>query len=579
MVTKARSKIDPIVTGLFYHALQGIADDAMLTLVRTSRSSLAKNAMDCSTGLLNVRGELLAAGLGDPKHTTQIQYVMPHVFARYPLHVMKLGDIYIVNDPHNGGTHLPDVFLIKPVLYQREIFAFAVACVHVPDIGGRVPGGNASDSTEIFQEGLRIPPMKFFDRSRPNESLLSIIDLNVRNSKTVIGDLLGEVSACRIAEQGLLKLVERYGLTRLRSLFDDLLDYSAELARAEYRTWPEGEFEFTDHIDGDGFDSGAINLHLKLTNRGGKLTLDFTGTSPQVKGSINSTLGATFHSVAMTIGTVCKTSIPQNHGVYRTIELIVPPKNFLNVSFPGAVAARGLSIMRVADVVWGAFSKMLPDRIFACSVGQETGVTIAGYYPEGQPFAFQEFLNVCWGGCPNMDGWDALSRPGLTHRNTPMEIIEREQPLRIEEYSIVPNSGGPGQYRGGMSLRRSYRLVGADEAIIQMRTDRQHILPYGLWGGKPGTPSKNTLNPGPHEQVWPAKARIPLTRGDVFCHITASGGGWGDPLERDPELCVLDVRKGRMTSDYVERQYGVVIDTTTLGVNWEATRELRGRMR
>ena len=577
---KSRTKPDPVVTALFSNALQGVADDAMLTLIRTSRSHLAKNAMDCSTGLLNARGELLSAGLGDPKHVSRMYTVMPFLFGKYPRDTaMKPEDIYIVNDPYHGGSHLPDIYLIKPVFYNNRIIAFTVAVVHVPDIGGRVPGGNASDSTEIYQEGLRMPPMKFFDQGVPNDTLHTIIEVNVRDSQMILGDIYGLASACRIGEQGLLDMIKRYGLRKYNSLCEDLLDYSEEVTRAEYRSFPEGEYEFTDYLDGDGFDSGPITLHVKLTNRDGQLTLDFTGSSPQVKGSINSTHCDTFHAVTMTIGTVLQFHIPLNEGFYRTIELIIPPGNFLNVSHPGAVAARGLGLMRTLDVVWGALAKMLPDRVFACGVSQDTGVTIAGNLPNGKPFVYQEFLNVCWGGCPTMDGWDALSRPGLTHRNTPAEHIEAEQPLRIEEYRIVPNTGGPGKYRGGMSIGRAYRLVGTNEALIQMRTDRQRHMTYGLQGGKPGTASRNILNPGPEEEIRPAKDRIPLMEGDLFYHITAAGGGWGDPLERAPEHILRDLRNGRMTLDYVEREYGVIFDPETMEVDWKATNATRERIR
>ena len=424
--TKARTKVDPVVTALFANALQGVADDAILTLLRTSRSHLAKNAMDCSTGLLNDRGELLSSGLGDPNHVSRMYTVMPAILAKYPRNTaMQPGDMYILNDPYHGGSHLPDIFIVKPVFHDKRVVAYTAAVVHVPDIGGRVPGGNASDSTEIFQEGLRIPPAKFFDQGTPNDTLHAMIGTNVRVPQMVLGDIYGLVSACRIGEQGLLALIDRYGLKTFRSLGDDLLDYTEEVTRAEYRRFPEGEFEFTDYIDGDGFDSGSIALHVKLINRDGHLTLDFTGTSPQVKGSINSTHSDTFHGVTMTIRSVLQSHIPMNEGYYRTISLVIPPANFLNVSHPGAVAARGLGLMRTQDVVWGALAKMMPDRVFACGVGVDTGVTIAGNRPDGSPFVYQEFLNVCWGGGPTMDGWDALSRPGLTHRDTRRNLSRR----------------------------------------------------------------------------------------------------------------------------------------------------------
>lgn len=580
MRSESDKRIDPVETSLFANALQSVADDAMLTLFRTSRSHLAKNAMDCSTGILNAQGQLLSAGLGDPKHLSRVYALMPPILEKYPpCRAMQDGDIYIVNDPYSGASHLPDIYLIKPVFLRDKIVGFAGACVHVPDIGGRVPGGNASDSREIFQEGLRIPPTKLFDGGVANDSVHTILRANVRDPDMVMGDVYGLVSACRIGAKGLIKLIEKHGIAKYQSLCADLFNYTEQVTRAEYRRFPEGEFDFTDHIDGDGFNSGPITLKVKLINCDGHLTLDFDGTSQQVKGSINCTHSDTFHSVTMTIGTVLQSHIPLNEGFYRTITLKIPRGSFLNVSYPGAVAARGLGLMRILDVVWGALSKMLPDRIFACGVSQDTGVTIAGTLPSGKPFVYQEFLNVCWGGCPTMDGWDALSRPGLTYRNTPVEHIEAEQPLRIEEYSIVPNTGGPGKYRGGMSLARSYRLVGAKEGMIQMRTDRQQFSAYGLQGGRPGTGSLNVLISDGTETVWPAKARIPLAEDHLFHHTTASGGGWGDPSQRDATLILRDIKNGRMTRDYVEREYGVIFDPHTENVDWHATNVARERMR
>ena len=448
-----------------------------------------------------------------------------------------------------------------------------------PTSAGVCPEATPPTRRRSTRKACACPPLKFFEEGVPNDTLHTIIGVNVRDPQMVLGDLYGLVSACRTGEQGLLKLIKRHGIKKYLSLCEDVLDYAEEVTRAEYRGFPGGEYEFTDYIDGDGFDSGPITIHLKLTNKEGHLTLDFTGTSPQVKGSINCTKGATFHSVSMTIGTVLQSHIPMNHGFYRTLEMIVPEGNFLNVSPPGAVAARGLAIFRVQNVIWGALSKMMPDRMFACGVGQDSGVTIAGNHPDGKAFVYQEFLNVCWGGGPNMDGWDALSQPGLTHRNTPVEHIEAEQPLRIEQYSIVPNTGGPGKYRGGMSLGRAYRLTGVKEALIQMRTDRQQFMAYGLQGGKPGTGSRNTLNPGPNEEIRPAKDRIPLVEGDLFYHMTSAGGGWGDPLEREPQLILRDLRNGRMTPDYVEREYGVIFDPKTMDVDWKATNAARGRIR
>ena len=572
------SIVDPFAVELIKNALEGLSDQMAITIMRTARSSIAKESFDFSSGILNTSGELLAVGLGRPLHLGMVHMVMRSVMGRYPIEQMAPGDIFTVNDPYEGGTHLPDIYVIKPVFVDGGCVGFVATCVHHTDIGGRVPGGNASDSTEIYQEGLRLPPLKLYDRGEPDEALFRIIEKNVRVPDKVIGDLHSQVSGCHIGEGGLLDIIDGYGLERYRSLTEALLDHTERVTRAEIRTFPDGVYEFYDHIDGDGMGSGPIRIQLALTKKDDAFTADFTGTSPQVRGSINPVFGHTYLTTVQILRCAFSNEPPVNAGFFRPITVKAPLGSFTNPRPPAAVAARGLSMARIEEVVWGAMAKMLPHKVFACSVGVDSGFTFAGYLPDNRPFVFMEFLFVSWGGRPDKDGIDALTRPGFTFANQPVELIEAEQPLMVEEYSLAPNTGGPGKFRGGLALNRAYRVNGADEAMLQLRTDRQTFLPYGLAGGKEGSPSKNILNPGRDNKPVEAKGRLFLKRGDVFFHTTAGSGGWGSPLERDPERVLDDVRNEKLTFDYAEREYGVVIDREVFRVDYAATRRKRAAL-
>ncbi|MGH8060322.1 MAG: hydantoinase B/oxoprolinase family protein, partial [Candidatus Entotheonellia bacterium] len=287
-----RVRRDPITFELVKNALASIADEMAVTIVRTARSFVMKEAMDFSTAICNAEGQMVAQGLCLPLHMGSIPAAMEALLARYSGQFSP-GDIYTLNDPYEGGSHLPDIFVIKPIFFDDRLAGFSCCIGHQTDIGGRVAGGNACDSTEIFQEGLRIPPVKLYDRGTPNDTLFRLLEKNVRVPATVLGDVMAEVAACRIGEREFLKLIQRYGMEALREQMQDLLDYTEELTRAELRSLPDGVFAFTDYIDDDGITPDPITIHVQLIKRGDTLTADFTGTSPQCKGAINAPLSWT----------------------------------------------------------------------------------------------------------------------------------------------------------------------------------------------------------------------------------------------------------------------------------------------
>jgi len=565
---------------LLKNAAESVADQMALTIVRTARSSVAKDSMDFSTSLVNVKGDVVAQGLCQPRHMCAIPSAAGAVIERYKGRYQE-GDIYILNDPYEGGTHLPDIYLFKPVFLERKLIGFSCAIVHHTDVGGRVAGGNASNSTEIYQEGLRIPPLKLYDAGEPNETLFRIIDKNVRVPDKVAGDFRAQISACELGERGFQDLGRQYGLDRLETLFDHLLDYTEELTRQAISRLQDGQWEFADHIDNDGFTNDPVPIRVRIKKAGDTITADYTGTSPQVKGAINSTLSYTSSITYACVKSVLGVDIPNNAGFFRPINIVAPEGSFVNPQLPAPVAARGLAAMRITETLFGAFAKMLPDKIFACGVGLDTGVTIAGYFADRRPFLFLEFMYVSWGGGPDRDGIDGASLPHSNYSNTPVEVIEAEQPMMIDCYGFVPDRCGAGKFRGGLAFQRNYRLL-ADEADLQLRSDRQKYLPYGLHGGQSGKPSISQMNRNDGDlEILPSKGLFQMQRGNVFHHITAGAAGWGDPLDRDVNNILEDVVNEKLSPEYVRREYSVVVERNSDGITWEInfaeTEQLRQR--
>ncbi len=570
---------DPVLMELLKNALTAIADEMAVTVVRTARSVVIKESLDFSTGLMDADGELIAQGLCLPLHMGSFPPTMAAILKEYGEDI-RSGDVFATNDPYlGGGTHLPDIYVFKPVFYQGDLLGFAASIGHQTDIGGRVAGGNACDNTEIYQEGVRIPPLRIIERNKPNEVFFKLMRANVRVPEKVLGDIMATVAACRRGEEGLLGLAEKYGATQLRRYMKDLMDYAEALTRAELRALPEGQWEFEDFLDDDGFQTEPIRIRVRLTKEDDHLLADFTGTSPQVKGSINMPQSFTRSATYACIRSVLDPSIPNNGGFFRPISFITEPGSFVDCTHPAPVAARGLGATRVTDCLWGALARMLPDKVFACGVQGDYGVTIAGYRPDGRPFINLEFLYSGWGGRPNKDGIDGISSLAVNYSNTPAEVVEREQPIRIERYGFRPDSGGPGKFRGSLGIVRDYRLVECDEAVLQVRGDRQKFPPFGLQGGNPGALAAHVINPnGQDEHIPPSKFMTTLKKGDLFRAMLAGAGGWGRALERDPEMVLDDVLNEKVSPESARRDYGVVIDVEAMRVDYEETRALRDRL-
>ncbi|MFN8536797.1 MAG: hydantoinase B/oxoprolinase family protein [Thermomicrobiales bacterium] len=569
--------IDPIRFEIFKNALSSIVDEMALVIFRTAYSGVLKDVMDYSTAFCDRHGRMVAQGNTIPVHLGSVPDAMAAVRRRYGDDIHP-GDIFCLNDPFEGGMHLPDIFAFQPIFHEGVLQAWAVATCHHTDVGGRVAGSNASDSTEIYQEGLRIPPLRLYERGVPNETLFRLLEKNVRLPVRLMGDLRAQLAACHIAEVSFLALVAKYGAGEVARYMDELIDYGERLTRAALAELPDGDYAFEDWIDDDGVDYGVpIPLRVKLTLRGDHLAADWTGSSPQVKGAINNTFSFTKAATYTCVRAILPAGIPNNEGFFRCIEVIAPPGTIAHAVLPAACAARGLTGFRMVDCCFGALAKMLPDVVYAASDGGNTGISVGGYDKERKPFIYVDFLASAWGGRSWTDGLDGNTNLMSNLASQPAEVCERETPLEILSCEFITDVGGPGKFRGGMSVRRDYRFL-EDEGVLQVRADRFRFRPYGLYGGQEGRPGRNILNPGtPEERELPGKFTMTIRRGDVYRHEQAGAGGWGDPFERDPAAVLRDVRNGFVSPEAARRDYGVAIDTATWAVDEGETARLRGR--
>jgi N-methylhydantoinase B len=567
---------DPFALELTKNALAALADEMALTIHRTARSFVVKEALDFSTALFLADGQMIAQGTCLPFHLGALPFAVRAVTREYEGRI-RPGDLFITNDPYDGSTHLPDIVLVRPIHFEGVLVGFSVALAHMTDIGGRIPGGNASDSTEIYQEGLRIPPSRLWREGEPDETMFRLIARNVRVPGKVLGDIRSLVSACLVGERELIKLLERNGAAEFERSCRALLDYTERFTRSEIARLPKGTWRFVDHLDGDGIDPDPIPIVATVTIAGDEMTIDLTGSAPQVRGAINCVYPFTLSTALACVRSIVDLSIPNNAGYFRPIHVIAPEGTVVNPRAPAAVAARGITGIRIADTIFGALAQAVPGILPACGANApDVGISFGGTAPGGESFVYLEFLLGSWGGGPDRDGMDACTGTLVNYSNAPAEMIEADQPIAIERYAFAPDTGGPGRYRGGLAIERHLRFL-ADDATLQVRSDRRDHPPYGLQGGLAGAPSNVAITRADgREEPCRAKFLTTVSRGDTLKVRLAGGGGHGHPREREPDAVLRDVVEEKMTIGHARDVYGVAIGGSPLAVDAVGTAALRG---
>jgi N-methylhydantoinase B len=572
---------DPFLLEVLKNSFDTIADDMALNLMRSAYSGIIRDSMDFSTAILDHRGQTLAQGLTTPMHLGSFYDAMTGLMNHFAEDV-EPEDVFIFNDPYVAhGQHLPDIYIVKPIFEDGLMAGWACALAHHCDVGGIVAGSNALGATEIYQEGIRIPFLKFIRAGEPERGVWDLIATNVRLPEKVMGDLQAQLAACNTGERELRELFARYGRDTVMAYYDHLHDYAERLARAEFLEIPDGTYHFTDHIDGLGESPEAVIFQLALIVNGDHVTANFDGSSRQVKGGINAPVPFTKASVYAALRSIMPEDVPNCHGYTRAITVKAPAGTVVNPVMPAACGARGITGYRVIDCMFGALAQAVPERVAADNSGGSTLPTISGWV-DGKPFVFCETFMGNFGAAPTHDGQEGVAHIGANQSNVPIEMIEAEYPIRIERYGIEPDTGGPGRFRGGLSLVRDYRVLAA-EAELNVRSDKRAHPPHGLAGGLPGAPSINVLEePGANDRVLPVLLTDPITVGEgaLFHHAMAGGGGYGDPLEREPEAVLWDVIEEKVSVAHAATAYGVVITAESPPrLDGDATRAMRARLK
>ncbi len=530
------NKVDPIELAIFRSAFHSIAEEMGATLRRTAFSPNIKERRDYSCAVFDGASQVIAMGDHMPVHLGS----MP-MSVRAAVDALQFapGDIAILNDPYAGGTHLPDITMVLPVfpsirgsrgrLPLRGPAFYVASRAHHADVGGTYPGSMGL-CREIYQEGVRIPPVKIARGGEIDRNILSLVLYNVRTPAEREGDLTSQIGACRVGAQRLEEMTSKYGLRRVQSNMRELLDYSERLVRAELAKLPAGEFSAEDFMDDDGVSDRPIRIRvtLRIDPRRRRAQVDFTGTDPQVAGSINAVEAITYSAAYYVFRCLLGDDVPATAGIMRPIELIAPPGTIVNARPPAAVAGGNVETsQRTVDVLLRALAQAAPDRVPAASAGTMTNVTIGGIdIRNGQPFAYYETTAGGMGARPGLDGVPGVHTHMTNSLNTPVEALEYAYPFRVRRYGYRRGSGGRGKYRGGDGLVRELELL--TESQVTILADRRKSGPYGLAGGEAGATGKATLvrRDGQSEEL-PGKCNREAHAGDLIRIETPGGGGWG----------------------------------------------------
>ena len=548
MAATTNPAADPVTLEVVRNKLDGIANEMQSTLLRSSFSPIVKEGLDASASLFTLEGETLAQATAIPIHLATLIPVVRTVIERYPVGTMREGDIYIMNDPYHGGTHLPDIALVMPIFSRGRPIAFSAAMTHHQDVGGMSPGSVPTNATEIYQEGIRIPPLKYRDGDEVNRTLVDLLTLNVRVPETFMGDLNAQVAACSIGARRVGELAERYGSNHLPAIAEELLGRSERLARRAIERIPDGRYQYVDWLDNDGVAlDEPVRIEVTAKVAGDRVCIDFEGTSPQVRGPFNCVpsgayAGAYFAVIAMT-----DPSIPINGGCFRPIELRLPEGSIVNPREPAPVNSRTSTIKRIAGSIIGALRQARPEDAPADAASALHVLAFGGTREDGSRYVVGELIASGSGASRGKDGVDVIETDGSNCMNLPVEALEMDVPIRMHRSELRPDSGGRGEFRGGLGISREYEVL-AGEVVFTHRGERHRRPARGAAGGGAGACAHSVIRRASGaEEVIPSKTLVRLQPGDRVEVNTAGGGGYGDPAARVADRRAADVAGGKVS--------------------------------
>jgi N-methylhydantoinase B len=552
---------DPVTLEVVRHGLVAAAEQMATSIERSARSQVIREMLDYSTGVFDREGGIVAQSTRIPMHLNSMTRPLQTILRdHYPLSEWRAGDVFVTNDPYSGGQHLPDIMTFSPITMDGREIAISGELGGHPALGGRGPSSYGADATEIYQEGLQLPPMRIVREGDWNEIFLPVFAKNIRVPDKTIGDLKAQIAALTIGADEVRRIALRYGIETFLACTEELLAATRRNMEAAIEALPDGVFRAEDVIDGDGLDDDPIPIRVAVHRTGKQLIVDFTGSADQVRGPVNCPLAATESAVYYATAAVLQSGTAPNRGAYDAIRVIAPEGCVLNPRHPAPVVGRNVFTHRVANITMAALGEALPDRACAHHYGNSNVHILHAQEPNGAANVLFEIGVGGWGGRPGKDGPDGLSQGIHNLANNPIEMVEHEFPGLILEYSFITDSGGPGRWRGGMGIERSMRVDVDCEFSAQY--DRIKFPAPGLHGGGPGRPARLLLERRGDETVELAGKVVGyrLRKGDVIRIQTQGGGGLGDPVERDPARLRRDVAEGKVTFEAAVRDYGMSPD-------------------
>jgi len=574
---------DPITLSVIYNRLLAINQEMGITMVNTSISPIFAEVHDFSCAICDWDNRIVAQIDGVPSHTASAMEAVKAVSREFgdDLHP---GDVFVLNDPYLGGTHLPDVTIMKPIFFEGALQFVGINRAHHGDVGGLEPGSYAPGARELFHEGIRIPPLRIYRDERPLMDVINMIRINTRLPDALWVDMKAQVASCRVAEKRILELIGKYGVRQTRETIEDIHRYAERRMRLEIGRLRDGVYEGETCLDSDGFSDTPIRIKVAIAIRGEEAWVDFAGSDPQVTGFVNSPMANTATCVYVAfLTTVTTPDIPHNEGAYRPIHISAPEGSVVNPRFPAPVASCTLdTACAILEACWQALAQVLPQRVPA-GWNRWNGPTITGIDPRKNSFyvmfGFNGFGGA--GGMPGMDGrhyiGDGIDLGGLIAPN--IETNESDYPHVTEFNEFTTDSCGAGKYRGGCGAKYRIRMYDQAPNLVMFGDGKVHP-PYGLFGGRPGSCNLAFINEGKDGQrELKAKEALQLKAGDTYSSYPSGGGGWGDPLERDPVAVRADARGQIISLSSARDLYGVVLEGEDLTVNLEQTAALRASRR
>jgi N-methylhydantoinase B/oxoprolinase/acetone carboxylase alpha subunit len=561
-------ELDPVTLTIVGNALRNLCHEMGIAMMKTSYSSIFNEGLDFSCVVFDARGRALGAGEFCPAQIGAIVFTVDWTIQELGADAFEEGDVIVHNDPYRGGCHIPEHMVLKPVFVDRRLVGFVANIAHMTEIGGKAPGGFAADATDVYQEGLRLPPVKLVQRGERNEDVWRILLTNHRTPRSTWGDLHAMIGSLTVGEARLRELHERYGVEGMERISEELLAYSERRMRQEIQAMPDGAYSFEDAIDDDGVvPDRKYWIRVTVYVDGDEAIFDFRASDDQAAGPCNMTFGVTASAVYNAMLHLTSPDIPRNAGCYRPLRILARPGSVMNVAHPGPEVGGNSEIHgRIVDLLFAALAPAIPERVAAAAGGTACNFLFGGVHPESGEYYANYHLEGCgWGGHARADGNNALCVINGNCRNTPVEVFETRYPWRIHALRLVPDSGGAGRHRGGLATERVLGVT-APEITVSQFADRTKTRPWGLFGGLAGMSAMTLVRREGDPEFRTARelfgtasdtkySGIVLRRGDTVLIRSAGGGGYGEPAGRPAEVVADDVAEGFVSAEAAERLY------------------------